>query len=338
MEKKLRILHLEDNPMDAEIVERELKKTGLDFTILRVASKDEYLKGLEEEAPDVILSDYILPDFDGVSALVWAVEMHPDVPFIYVSGAMDEELAIKAIKSGAADYVYKNRLSKLSTAVPRALAEAREKAGGRLAETRLRSAYDWIQKQQAETIAALASVTVIRDPYAAGHQKRMASIACAIAEEMGLDSDRVDGIRVAGTLHDIGKIAVPAEILAKPGKLNELEFGFVKMHAVTSYDILKEIDFRWPVAEIVYQHHEKCDGTGYPRGLKGDEILLEAKVLAVADVVEAMSSHRPYRPALELEAALKEVESGSGTLYDPEVCDACLRLFREKGYVLETVT
>ena len=315
MEKKLRILHLEDNPMDAEIVERELKKTGLDFSILRVASKDEYLKGLEDEAPDVILSDYMLPDFDGISALVWAVEMRPDVPFIFVSGAMDEELAIKAIKSGAADYVYKNRLSKLSTAVPRALAEAREKAGGWLAEKRLRATYDWIRKQQTETIAALASVTVIRDPYAAGHQQRVASIACAIAEEMGLDSDRVDGIRVAGTLHDIGKIAIPAEILAKPGKLNELEFGFVKMHAVTSYD-----------------------GTGYPRGLKGDEILLEAKVLAVADVVEAMSSHRPYRPALKLEAALEEVESGNGTLYDPEVCAACLRLFREKGYVLETAT
>jgi len=338
MEKELRILHLEDNPLDAELIERELKKTGLDISILRVASKDEYMQGLKEEAPDVILSDYLLPDFDGVSALVWAVEMHPDVPFIFVSGAIDEELAIKAIKGGAADYVYKNRLSKLSTAVPRAVAEAREKAGGRLADKRLREAFDWIRKQQKETIAALASVTVIRDPYTAGHQQRVASLACAIAEEMGLDPDQVNGIRVAGTLHDIGKIAVPAEVLAKPGKLNELEFGFIKMHALTSYEILREIEFQWPVAEMVYQHHERCDGSGYPRGLKGDEILLGARILAVADVVEAMSSHRPYRPALELEAALEEVESGGGTLYDPEVCDACLRLFREKGHVLDTAT
>ena len=335
MEKELRILYLEDNPVDAEIVERELKKTGLDFSILHVASKDEYREALEEAAPDIILSDYLLPDFDGVSALVWAVEMHPDVPFIYVSGAIDEELAIKAIKGGAADYVYKNRLSKLSTAVPRALAEAREKAERRLTEKRLRSALDWIRKQQAQTIAALASVTVIGDPYTSGHQQRMASLACAIAEEMGLDPDRVDGIRVAGTLHDIGKIAVPAEILAKPRKLNELEFGLVKMHPETSYEILREIEFQWPVAEMVYQHHERYDGTGYPRGLKGDEILPEARVMAVADVLEAMISHRPYRPAHELEAALEEVESGSGTLYDPEVCDACLRLFRERGYVLE---
>ena len=335
MEKELRILYLEDNPVDAEIVERELKKTGLDFSIQHVASKDEYREALDEAAPDVILSDYLLPDFDGVSALVWAVEMHPDVPFIYVSGAIDEELAIKAIKGGAADYVYKNRLSKLSTALPRALAEARDKAERRLAEQRLRSALDWIQKQQAETIAALASVTVIGDPYTSGHQQRMASLACAIAEEMGLDPDQVDGIRVAGTLHDIGKIAVPAEILAKPRKLNELELGLVRMHSETSYEILREIEFQWPVAEMVYEHHERYDGTGYPRGLKGDEILPEARVMAVADVLEAMISHRPYRPAHELEAALEEVESGSGTLYDPEVCDACLRLFRERGYVLE---
>ena len=335
MEKELRILYLEDNPVDAEIVERELKKTGLDFSIQHVASKDEYREALDEAAPDVILSDYLLPDFDGVSALVWAVEMHPDVPFIYVSGAIDEELAIKAIKGGAADYVYKNRLSKLSTAVPRALAEAREKAERRLAEKRLRSALDWIRKQQAQTIAALASVTVIGDPYTSGHQQRMASLACAIAEEMGLDPDRVDGIRVAGTLHDIGKIAVPAEILAKPRKLNELELGLVRMHSETSYEILREIEFQWPVAEMVYEHHERYDGTGYPRGLKGDEILLEARVMAVADVLEAMISHRPYRPAHELEAALEEIESGSGTLYDAEVCDACLSLFREKGYVLE---
>ena len=335
MEKELRILYLEDNPVDAEIVERELKKTGLDFSIQHVASKDEYREALDEAAPDVILSDYLLPDFDGVSALVWAVEMHPDVPFIYVSGAIDEELAIKAIKGGAADYVYKNRLSKLSTAVPSALAEARDKAERRLAEQRLRSALDWIQKQQAETIAALASVTVIGDPYTSGHQQRMASLACAIAEEMGLDPDLVDGIRVAGTLHDIGKIAVPAEILAKPRKLNELELGLVRMHSETSYEILREIEFQWPVAEMVYEHHERYDGTGYQRGLKGDEILLEARVMAVADVLEAMISHRHYRPAHELEAALEEIESGSGTLYDAEVCDACLSLFREKGYVLE---
>jgi len=188
------------------------------------------------------------------------------------------------------------------------------------------------------TVRALSRLTERRDPYTAGHQERVAELACAIAREMGLSEDRIGGLRVAGLLHDIGKTSVPAEILTKPTVLTEFEFGVIKGHVRVAYDILSEIDFPWPVAEIVLQHHERLDGSGYPQGLKDDEILLEARILAVADVVEAMSSHRPYRPARSLAEVLEELERGKGTLYDPEVVEACLRLFSEGSFSFERDT
>lgn len=174
----------------------------------------------------------------------------------------------------------------------------------------------------------------MRDPYTAGHQRRVAEIAVAIGTELGMDATLIEGLRVAGYLHDIGKITTPAEILAKPGKLSPVERQLVRSHAQASYDVLKSVKFPWPVAEVVLQHHERMDGSGYPQGLKGEAILLKARILAVADVVEAMSSHRPYRPGLGTAAALAEIENGRGALYDPAVADACLKLFREKGYAI----
>ena len=176
-----------------------------------------------------------------------------------------------------------------------------------------------------------------RDPYTAGHQNRSADLARAIATEMGLSQDKIDGISMAGSINDIGKLSVPAEILAKPTKLSEIEFPLVKQHALKGYEMLKDVESPWPLAEMVYQHHERMDGSGYPRCLKGDEILMEARILAVADVVESMASHRPYRPALGIDAALAEIENNKGTLYDTDVGDACLRLFREKGFQLEGI-
>jgi HD-GYP domain-containing protein (c-di-GMP phosphodiesterase class II) len=163
----------------------------------------------------------------------------------------------------------------------------------------------------------------------------VALIACKIAEEMGLSEDQIEGIRVMGFLHDIGKIVVPAEILSKPGKINEYEFHIIKAHSQVGYDILKGIELPWPVALATIQHHERLDGSGYPQGLKGDAIILEARILAVADVLEAMASHRPYRPALGLDKALDELSQKKGTVYDPEVVDACLRLFVDKGFRYE---
>jgi len=176
------------------------------------------------------------------------------------------------------------------------------------------------------------NLSELRDPYTAGHERRVGEIAVAIGIELGFDARRQEGLRVAGYLHDIGKITVPVEILCKPGRLSPIEFELIKGHPQSSYDVLKDVEFPWPVAEVALQHHERIDGSGYPQGLKGEAILLEARIMAVADVIEAMSSHRPYRPGLGIEAALAEIERGRGSAYDADIADACLRLFREKHY------
>jgi len=181
-------------------------------------------------------------------------------------------------------------------------------------------------------IDSLASAIEMRDPYTAGHQERATRLARAIAVEMGLDEERIEGIEIAGIIHDIGKLYVPAEILSKPTKLTDIEYAMIKMHAQAGYTILSKIDFPWPIAQIVHQHHEFVNGSGYPQGLAGKDILLEARILCVADVVEAMSSHRPYRPALGISLALDEITQKRGILFDREVVDACLRLFREKSF------
>jgi putative nucleotidyltransferase with HDIG domain len=203
------------------------------------------------------------------------------------------------------------------------------------AEEELTKSFERIQKRLEETVNALASMTEKRDPYTAGHQQRVTQLAKAIAEEMELPESQIEGTIVAATLHDIGKIYEPAEILSKPDILTEIEMLMMKVHPDVAYEILKNIDFPWPVARIVRQHHERYDGSGYPDGLKGGEILLEARIIAVADVVEAMASHRPYRSALGIEQALAEIIQNRGILYDPDVVDACLRVFRERGFVFK---
>ena len=184
------------------------------------------------------------------------------------------------------------------------------------------------------TVEVATIISEMRDPYTAGHERRVAEIAAVIGAELGLDADRQEGLRVAGHLHDIGKMTVPAEILSKPGKLRPAEYSLIQDHAQASYDVLKGVEFPWPVAQVALQHHERMDGSGYPNGLKGNAILFDSRIMAVADVVEAMSSHRPYRPGLGIEMALAEIERGAGTLYDQAVADACLCLFREKRYQL----
>jgi PAS domain S-box-containing protein/putative nucleotidyltransferase with HDIG domain len=184
------------------------------------------------------------------------------------------------------------------------------------------------------TVEVATTISEMRDPYTAGHERRVAKIAAAIGIELGLDAHRQEGLRVAGHLHDIGKISVPSEILSKPGRLSAIELRLIQEHAQLGYDVLKRVEFPWPVAEVALQHHERIDGSGYPQGLKGEQILLEARIMAVADVMEAMSSHRPYRAGLGIDRALKEIEDGSGTRYDPIVVEACQALFREKGYTI----
>lgn len=204
------------------------------------------------------------------------------------------------------------------------------------AQDALQKSFKKLRKTLDETVKALASTVEMRDPYTAGHQLKVTNLASAIAKEIGLSEEKIEGIRVAGAVHDVGKIQVPAEILSKPGQITKMEFDIIKTHPQVSHDILKKIEFPWPIAQIVLQHHERMNGSGYPNGLSGQEILLEARILAVADVVEAMSSFRPYRPALGIERALEEIKNNRGRLYDPDAVDACVKLFSEKGFTFES--
>ena len=200
---------------------------------------------------------------------------------------------------------------------------------------RRKESEDQLRRALKGVVQAMSVTVEMRDPYTAGHQRRVSRLSVAIAREMGLPERQVEGIRMAGDIHDIGKIYVPAEILSKPGKLTDIEFTIIKTHPQVGYDILKNIEFPWPIADIVVQHHERLDGKGYPAGLKGDAILLEARIIIVADVIEAMSSHRPYRPAHGIEKTLEEISRNKGPIYDEAVVDASLRLFKEKGFSLE---
>jgi PAS domain S-box-containing protein len=203
------------------------------------------------------------------------------------------------------------------------------------AEEDLERTLDRLQTAMSATIRVIGQVVETRDPYTAGHQRRAASLACAIASEMRLPTDVIEGIRMAGVIHDIGKVSVPAEILSKPGRLSLKEFELIKEHPQVGYDILKDVTFPWPIATIILQHHEKLDGSGYPQGLTKDEICIEARILTVADVVEAIASYRPYRPGLGIGAALEEIAANRSIFYDPDVVDACLIVFNSRGFKFE---
>ena len=202
---------------------------------------------------------------------------------------------------------------------------------------RRQQAEDRLKKSMDKLIATISKIVEVKDPYTSGHQQRVSQLAVRIAQELKLPEDKIEGIRIASLIHDIGKIGLPTEILTKPTKLSDIELNLIKGHSQIGYDILKNIDFHYPIAQIVLQHHERLDGSGYPQGLKDKEILLEARIIGVADVVEAMSSHRPYRPALGIDKALEEISQNKGILYDPEVVDICLKLFKEKGFKFKII-
>ena len=202
-------------------------------------------------------------------------------------------------------------------------------------EEQLKKNFERLQKSTRGIIQAMALTVETRDPYTSGHQIRSAKLATMIAKEMNLSPDQAEGIGMAAAIHDIGKISVPAEILSKPSKLSDIEFQLIQIHPEAGYNIVKDIEFPWPIATIILQHHERMNGSGYPKGLKGEEILPETRILSVADVVEAIASHRPYRPAYGIDIAIEEISQKKGILYDPDTVDACLRLFNEKGFMFE---
>ena len=245
-----------------------------------------------------------------------------------VSKEMEAEDELKKHHDQLEEIVHERtaELTKLNDQLKQEIAERN------LAEEKLQQSYAKLQKNLDEIVHAMSLTAEKRDPYTAGHQKRTTELAMALAGEMGLCEHQIKGVQMAGLIHDMGKISIPAEILSKPGKLNEVEIQLVRRHPQAAFEILKEIDFPWPVDLIVLQHHEKMDCSGYPQGLAGEEILLEARILCVADVVESIESHRPYRPGLGIDKALEEISKNRGILFDQDVVDACLRLFNEKGF------
>jgi putative nucleotidyltransferase with HDIG domain len=261
---------------------------------------------------------------------------------IQVGGVTVGTLSVDGTRPGQFGPADAHRLRAFADAAATAIKNARlfeqaqqEITERKRAEVELQQSVEQLRRTFEGMVEVLVSTIGIRDPYTASHQRRVTQLACAIADEMGLPKEQIQGLRMAGLVHDLGKINVPAEILSKPGILSDLEHGMIRMHPQVGYDVLKKFDFPWPVAQIVLQHHERLDGSGYPQGLLREGILLEARILAVADVVAAMSSHRPYRAALGIDKALEEISHNRGVLYDAEVVSTCLRLFAEKGFEFE---
>ena len=322
-DRQLDLLIVEDSPDDRFMVERTLRRSGLEFRLRWATCQGEFLEALGGARPDLVLLDFHLPDMSALDGLRTCGKVCPEVPVIVVTGGLADEEAAQVLRAGAQDYVLKDRLARLGPAVAAALDRARAQARRIQDAERLKSAL-------VATIGAITRTVEMRDPYTAGHQERVADLSEAIGRAMGLAEDRVEGLRMGAQIHDIGKICVPSEILNRPGRLSAAEFALIKAHAEIGHEIVKGVDFPWPVARMVLEHHERLDGSGYPLGLKGGEILPEARVIAVADVVESMTSHRPYRAALGLDLALGEITSKRGTHFDAAVVDACLRVAKTR--------
>jgi len=331
------ILVVDDTPASLKLLTDIMKAEG--YEVRSAISGALALHAAESAPPDLILLDIRMPEIDGfeVCRRLKATPATQDIPVIFVSAASETDEKVQGFQLGAVDYVTKPYQRDELLSRVRAHLELHQ-LRHHLAEivdertTELRDSEKKLKKNLLDSVALLAAIVEMRDPYTAGHQRRVAEIAVAIAHVLQLTETQIEGIHLAGVVHDVGKIQVPAEILSKPGGLTDIEFMLIKEHARNGYELLKTVDYPWPIAQIVLQHHERLDGTGYPQGLKGDEILLEARIIAVADVVESMTSHRPYRPGLGIDVALAEIEKNRGVLYDPQVVDACIKLFRELDY------
>jgi putative nucleotidyltransferase with HDIG domain len=357
MNSPLRILLLEDNPADAALILATLENDGIRCDALRVETQADFLGALEWGRFDLILSDCSLPSFDGLSALKFSREINAiragseaksiETPFIFVSGTIGEELAIDTLKSGATDYVLKQRLSRLAPAVHRAIAEAEERAERRKAQDELaqraqelasankelletmaalerslereKSYLEQMNAVHLRTIEALALAIGAKDHTTREHLERVQLYAAEIGKDLKLPEQEFEALRAAAVLHDIGKLAVPEYIISKPGQLTRAEFEKMKVHPVVGAEILEQVGFPYPVVPIVLAHHEKWNGTGYPRGLKGEEIPIGARILAAVDCFDALASDRQYRTAFPLDEAMAKVVSESGSSFDPAV-------------------
>ena len=324
------ILVVDDEESIRDILQRTIQDAGYECSVAE--NVPQALEILDRRKTDVVITDIVMPGESGIM-LLEKVKGMCDADVMVITGFADDLEYEEIIRKGACDFIKKPMSPReLLTRLKRVLRERSILAERNQATEKLEGSFDRLKRILDETVDVLGSALEKRDPYTAGHQQRVARLTCTIAEEIGFSRDRVEGIRIAGLLHDIGKISTPTDILNKPSKLSVNEFNLIKEHSQTGYEILKNIEFNQPVADIVLQHHERMNGTGYPQGIAGKDILLEARILAVADCVEAMVSHRPYRPALGRSFALEEITKNREILYDPLVVHTCLRLFNEKGF------
>ena len=327
-----KILVVEDEEPMRQLLDQILSAYG--YNCFLAATAREAKDHLEKNTPDLALCDVNLPGESGIDIAKHINKHHSDTAVLMVTGEDNPETAAAAIKSGTYGYIIKPfHNSELVINVQNALRRLKLEIANRMYRQNLEKMVTErtasLKNALEGMIQVIARTIETRDPYTAGHQQRVADLAVAMAEKMSLSNDQVEGIHMAGRVHDLGKISVPAEILSKPGKLTDIEFALIKTHAMNGYNIVADIEFPWPIARMILEHHEKMNGTGYPRGLSSDEILIESRILCVADVVEAMASHRPYRPALGVETALAEISRNQGVLYDTDAVDACLSLFKD---------
>ena len=349
-----RVLVVDDDPIVARVFVRFLKKQGFKATIAQ--DGEQGLALFDQQKPDLVLTDLRMPKVNGLEVVKDIARRSPRTPVIVVSGTHDLKEMIDAMRFGAWDYLVKpvEDHEILTMAVEKCLDKARlmkendrfrlnleeqvlsrtrafqhELTERKKTEVLLGKSLKSLQSMVHEIIDAISKIGDIRDPYTGDHQTRVAELSRRIAVKLGLDEEDILGVYFAGMVHDIGKMCVPLEILSKPGKISELEMDMIKTHTVVGHNILMGIHFPWQIADMVHQHHERMDGSGYPAGLSSDEILPGAKIIAVADVVEAISSHRPYRPALGIKFALEEITSGSGSRYNPEAVSACVSLVED---------
>ncbi|MCX7823169.1 MAG: response regulator [Syntrophobacterales bacterium] len=342
---KASILVVDDDLLIIEMICAFLTCKG--YLCRQAATLDEALKIINRESIDVSIVDVFLKNESGVALVKELSNRQPPIPSIVITGIEDENIARLALDAGAYGYLTKP-FSFLELLVNiegvlkrRRLEELRDRYNCELEDmvkerTRhLEIALNLQRQIITGVVQAISEVVEVRDPYTSGHQYRTAQLASAISKLLGLDKEKIESIYLSSLLHDIGKISVPAEILTKPGKLDSVEFELIKRHPLVGYKILKNIPFPFPIHDIVIQHHERLNGLGYPRGLKGNEIMMEARIIAVADVVEAMMTHRPYRPAFGLDATLEEVSRQKGKSLDQDAVECCIELFKSRNFSLK---
>jgi putative two-component system response regulator len=324
------VMVVDDEDLIRDMILQGVKQAG--YRCISAGDGDGALNLMEKNPVDIVITDINMPGMNGIE-LTKNIRDNFNSDIIIMTGFVKDFTYENVILHGASDFIQKPvTLDELELRLQRVLKERIILAERNKAGEENRQALQKLRKAITGTIYAMAMTIEIRDPYTAGHQRRVANLSRAIGKELCLSPDQIEGLGMAGVIHDLGKIAIPAEILSKPGNLNRLEYEMMKTHPQIGYDILKSIEFPWPLAEITAQHHERLDGSGYPLGLKENEIIFEAKILAVADVAEAMASHRPYRPSRGIDYALDEISTQRGIAYDPQVVDVCLYLFNKKDY------